>query len=343
MFVDEATIIVTGGDGGDGCSSFRREKYVPRGGPDGGDGGDGGSVILEADPDTATLIAFRYERHHRAERGRHGQGSDKTGRSGEDRVIRVPVGTVVTDADDTRQLADLSTSGARWVAARGGRGGRGNARFATATRRAPTRHDPGGDGEERRLRLVLKLLADVGLVGLPNAGKSTLISRVSAARPRVADYPFTTIEPSLGVVDRGGFRSFVIADLPGLIEGAHRGAGLGLRFLRHVERCRLLLQLVDPLSPDSDPVTDVETVRAELSHHRAELAERPWMLVATKADAAQDPAAIERLRNWAEVRGVPFAFVSAVRGDGIEALVREVGERLDRLHEASAPSENGEP
>ncbi len=331
MFVDEARITVAGGDGGNGCLSFRREKFVPKGGPDGGDGGDGGSVVLSAEPDVTTLLAFRYRSIFRAERGRHGQGATKSGRSGRDLVVPVPVGTVVLDEPGTTILADLSRPGERFVAAGGGRGGRGNACFATSTNRAPRRHEPGIPGEERVLRLELKLLADVALVGLPNAGKSTLISRISAARPKIAEYPFTTLVPNLGVVDRGDYRSFVVADIPGLIEGAHRGAGLGHRFLRHVERCRLILHLVDLSAGSADPVADIEVVDRELSRYRKELGEKPQVLVATKADAVQDPTARRLLEKYAARRRLRLLVVSAVAGTGIDALVSETASALDRL------------
>jgi len=286
MFVDEARISVAGGDGGNGCLSFRREKFVPRGGPDGGDGGNGGSVVLVADPEQNTLLPFRFKSQFAAERGRHGQGANKAGRAGESLEIPVPVGTLVRDEDGVRILADLTVPWQRFVAARGGRGGRGNSNFATATNRAPRRHEPGGTGETVVLRLELRLLADVGLVGLPNVGKSTLLSRISAARPKIADYPFTTLEPGLGVVNAGDFRSFVVADLPGLIEGAHEGAGLGDRFLRHVERCRLLLHLVDPAAPGRDPAQDFRVIQRELRRYRAGLDRRQQILVLTKKDAA---------------------------------------------------------
>jgi len=330
MFVDEARIVVRGGDGGNGCVSFRREKYVPRGGPDGGDGGHGGSVVLAADPSVSTLLAFRYHRHFQAERGRHGQGGNRTGRSGADLEVRVPIGTVVYDAERLESLDDLSAPQRRFIAATGGRGGRGNARFTSSVRQAPTRHDPGTPGEVRYLRLELKLLADVGLVGLPNAGKSTLISRISAARPKIADYPFTTLEPHLGVVDRGDARSFVVADIPGLIAGAHLGAGLGTRFLRHIERCSVLLHLVDPTTRTSDPVADVAVVTAELLSHRAELASRRRVLVATKADAVQDPTILARLREVAARDGGELHVVSSVTGLGIEELLRGVDQILLR-------------
>ena len=330
MFVDEASVIVRGGDGGNGCLSFRREKYVPRGGPDGGDGGAGGSVVFVARTGVSTLLEFRFRRQLVAERGQHGEGSNRTGRSGADLLVPVPVGTIVQDADGLERLADLAEEGGTFVAARGGRGGRGNARFASPTRRAPTRHEPGEAGEERALRLELRLVADVGLLGFPNAGKSTLISRISAARPRVADYPFTTLEPHLGVVDRGGFRSFVVADLPGLIEGAHRGAGLGLRFLRHIERCRVLLHLVDVTDATRDPVAGIEALESELDRFRPGLSARPRLVVLTKADAVQDPAAVDAVARHAEGAGLGCVQISAVTGQGLERLILEVGALLDR-------------
>ncbi len=331
MFVDEASITVKGGDGGDGCSSFRREKYVPRGGPDGGRGGDGGSVILVADSGVSTLLAFRYRRILLAERGRHGQGSNMTGRSGKDLLVTVPIGTLVLDSDGVRRLSDLVEVGQRFVAARGGRGGRGNARVASASNRAPTSFEEGLPGEQQELRLELKLLADVGLLGFPNAGKSTLISRISAARPKIADYPFTTLVPNLGVVDRGDYRSFVVADIPGLIEGAHQGAGLGLRFLRHVERCRLLLHLVDTTDGTRDPVPGIAALNAELEGYRPKLAKIPQIVVLTKADAVQETERTDSVRRYAAARGQSCHLISSVTGQGIQPLIRDVGARLDEL------------
>ena len=321
MFIDEARILVKAGDGGNGCLAFRREKYVPRGGPSGGDGGRGGDVTLVADPHENTLLKFRFNPEHKAERGRHGEGSNCTGAEGRSLDVDVPVGTVVYDDATGERLHDFTTPGDRFLIARGGKGGRGNARFATSTHQAPTEHEPGRPGEEKRLRLELKLLADVGLVGFPNAGKSTLISRISAARPKIADYPFTTLEPNLGVVQMEGFKSFVVADIPGLIEGAHLGHGLGIQFLRHVERTRLLAHLVDVSEGSGrDPAHDFETVMAELASYSEELAKKPMIVVATKMDAAQDPARVEALRAAAAARGLPLYAISSVTGQGIDAL-----------------------
>ncbi len=331
MFVDETTITATGGDGGNGCRSFRREKFVAKGGPNGGDGGGGGDVVLVSDENISTLIQFRYQPWLRAERGRHGEGSDKTGRSGEDLVVKVPVGTVVLDEDRIRILADLSEPGARYVAAAGGRGGRGNARFKSSTNQAPTRTEPGEPGENHRLRLELKLLADVGLVGFPNAGKSTLVSRISAARPKIADYPFTTLEPMLGVVSVDEYRSFVIADIPGLIEGAHEGAGLGDRFLRHLERCALLLHLVDPTTVERDPVAGIGAIERELAGYGHGLASRPSILVLTKSDAVQDDEIVQRIAEMAQERNLPWMQISSVSGDGISQLIGSVRDRLDEI------------
>ncbi|HEV2386713.1 MAG TPA: GTPase ObgE [Candidatus Acidoferrales bacterium] len=348
MFVDEARIYVKGGDGGNGCLAFRREKYVPRGGPSGGDGGHGGSIVLEATSQENTLLRYRYDREFRGERGRHGEGSNRSGRSGEDKTLLVPAGTVVYDEETGERLADLAEPGQRLVAVHGGRGGRGNARFAKPWHRAPTETEPGEHGEERRLRLELKLLADVGLVGFPNAGKSTLVSRISAARPKIADYPFTTLEPHLGVVSADGTpwgRSFVVADLPGLIEGAHEGAGLGTRFLRHIERTRLVAHLVDVSDGNPrDPLRDFEIIMGELAAASAELAAKPMIVVATKIDAATSLEKCDRLGKFARSRGLAFRPISAVTGAGVRELVRAMADALDRLPRLEPPGEgNGAP
>jgi GTP-binding protein len=324
MFLDEVHMYVTAGDGGRGCVSFRREKFVPRGGPNGGDGGRGGSVVIRTSSHYSTL-AHLYNRHHvKADRGEHGRGSNETGASGHDVVIEVPCGTVIREVSSPEVLADLLREGDECIAARGGRGGRGNQHFATPTRQAPRFAEPGEPGEQRHIALELKLIADVGLVGMPNAGKSTLLSRVSAARPRIADYPFTTLTPHLGVVSRNaGERSLVFADIPGLIEGAHEGVGLGHRFLRHIERCRVLLHLVD-LACGEGVREQVAMLRQELELHDPDLVARPFLLVGTKADAADLPAAREELAAVAAELGVRWVAISAVTGEGVEELLNLV-------------------
>src|SRR5713101_5849712 len=325
MFVDEIDVFVKGGDGGAGCISFRREKYVPRGGPDGGDGGDGGSVILEADPSITTLLDFHYQRHYTAERGQHGKGSNKQGASGADTVLRVPLGTMVSERDGRLPLGDLTAPGERLQVARGARGGRGNARFATSTNRAPRRADLGRAGEERWVHLELKLLADVGVIGFPNAGKSTLVSRLSAAKPKIADYPFTTLEPTLGIVRVDDHRSFVIADLPGLIEGAAEGKGLGHRFLRHTERTRVLVHLVD-LDPGSgrDPVEDWRVIQGELAAYSRELAARPQIVAGSKAELPGTEERRRALETFCAAEGISFHAISSVTGLGLPGLLRDV-------------------
>jgi len=328
MFIDEVRILVKAGDGGNGCLAFRREKYVPRGGPSGGDGGRGGDVILIATEHQNTLLQFRYNPEHKAERGRHGEGSNKTGADGHSLEVHVPVGTVVYDESGER-LYDFTHAGETFTVARGGRGGKGNARFATSTHQAPTEHEPGRPGEEKRLRLELKLLADVGLVGFPNAGKSTLISRISAARPKIADYPFTTLEPNLGVVELPDYRSFVVADIPGLIEGAHLGHGLGIQFLRHIERTRLLVHLVDVSEASGrDPVHDFDTVMEELASFSEDLVKKSMIVVASKMDIAQDESLVEALREHAAERGLVFFEISSATGRGIDALKFAMAERI---------------
>src|SRR5271157_3873650 len=329
MFIDEARILVKAGDGGNGCLAFRREKYVPRGGPSGGDGGRGGDVTLVSSEHQNTLLQFRFNPEHKAERGRHGEGSNCTGAEGRSLEVQVPVGTVVYDESTGERLYDFTKPGERFTVARGGKGGKGNARFATATHQAPTEHEPGRPGDEKRLRLELKLLADVGLVGFPNAGKSTLIARISAARPKIADYPFTTLEPSLGVVRLDDMRTFVVADIPGLIEGASEGHGLGTRFLRHIERTRLLAHLVDVSDASGrDPVQDFETVMEELASFSADLVKKPMIIVATKMDVAQDADRLARLQKLAVERGLPCFEISSVTGQGIEALKFAMAERV---------------
>ncbi|HET6973512.1 MAG TPA: GTPase ObgE [Pyrinomonadaceae bacterium] len=343
MFIDRAKIHVQGGDGGNGVTAFRREKFVPRGGPSGGDGGRGGDVILVADASLNTLLHLRYNPSHIAPRGLHGEGSNRSGRTGEDLLVRVPVGTQIFDFTTGDLLHDLSHDGDRWLAARGGRGGFGNAHFTTSTNRAPRYHQTGSKGEELDLQLELKLLADVGLVGFPNAGKSTFISTVSAARPKIADYPFTTLEPHLGVVDLGDFRTFVIADIPGLIEGAHTGAGLGDRFLRHIERTKLLLHLVDVSSVSGrEAVTDYETVNHELASYNQDLATRPQFVVATKIDSLDEPERLESLQQRAMSDNKPFFAISSATGAGVRELVNAMAAKLEELNAESKRAETVE-
>jgi GTP-binding protein len=340
MFIDEVKILVKAGNGGNGCLAFRREKYVPRGGPSGGDGGRGGDVTFVASEHYNTLLHFRFNPEHKAERGRHGEGSNRTGRDGESIEVPVPVGTIVYDAETGEFLHDFTAPGDRFTIAKGGRGGRGNARFATSTHQAPTEHEPGHPGEERRLRLELKLLADAGLVGFPNAGKSTLISRISAARPKIADYPFTTLEPNLGVVSFND-RTFVVADIPGLIEGAHLGHGLGTQFLRHVERTRVLLHLVDVSEASGrDPVHDFDVIVEELASFSETMAHKPMIVVATKMDVAQDPARVTALEEKARDAGLPIFRISAVTGEGVDALVAAIAERVFAPTAPDSPAES---
>jgi GTPase len=347
MFVDEAKILIKAGDGGNGCVAFRREKYVPRGGPSGGDGGHGGSIYLEGNPNDNTLLRYRYNREFKADRGRHGEGSNCTGHSGGDLILQVPIGTMVYDGQTGETLADLATAGQRVLVAQGGRGGRGNQHFAKPWHQAPREREDGNPGEERHLRLELKLLADVGLVGFPNAGKSTLISVISAARPKIANYPFTTLEPNLGVVNADGGtgghgtelgRTFVVADLPGLIEGAHEGAGLGIRFLKHVERTRLLVHLIDTSdATDADPIHSFEVITGELRAFSESLAEKPVIVVASKLDAITDPTRVNGLRAYCEKHNLPFHSISAATGDGVKELVRAIADALDKIPKAAAP------
>jgi len=335
MFVDEAKIRVKAGDGGNGCVAFRREKFVPRGGPSGGDGGRGGDVVMESSERHNTLVHFRFNPEYKAERGRHGEGSSCTGREGADVVLKVPVGTIVRDELTGELVHDFSGPDERIVIAHGGRGGRGNARFATSTHQAPREHEQGFPGEERVLRLELKLLADVGLVGFPNAGKSTLISRISAARPKIADYPFTTLQPNLGVVVVGEAPddfSFVVADIPGLIEGASEGAGLGTQFLRHIERTRLLAHLVDvsDASGRPDPAEDYEVITKELASFGAGLDSKPTIVVASKIDIA-DKDKLAKFKRYCKRKKLELFAISAVTGEGVEELKWAMARRVEAV------------
>jgi GTPase len=335
MFIDEAKIRVKAGDGGNGCMAFRREKFVPRGGPSGGDGGKGGDVIMESSERHNTLVHFRFNPEYKAERGRHGEGSNKTGRDGGSVVLKVPVGTIVYDDETGEKVFDFSAADQHLVIARGGRGGRGNAQFATSVHQAPRECEPGRPGEEHTYRLELKLLADVGLVGYPNVGKSTLISRISAARPKIADYPFTTLEPNLGVVVVGDAKdeiSFVVADIPGLIEGAHTGSGLGTQFLRHIERTRLLVHLVDVSDSSGRPdvVKDVEVIRGELASFGAGLEEKPMIMVASKIDVPNKEK-IAKLKRYCKKQKLKLYEISAVTGKGINELKYAMAQEVDAL------------
>ena len=332
MFIDRVKIRVMAGSGGDGVTAFRREKFIPRGGPSGGDGGKGGDVWMESSEGLNTLLHLRYNPEHKAERGRHGEGSNRHGKDGADVIVKVPIGTQVFDAVSEELLFDFTEAEQRYLAAKGGKGGWGNQHFATPTRRAPRFHYTGRPGEELELQLELKLIADVGLVGFPNAGKSTLISVISAAKPKIADYPFTTLEPNLGVVDMGDYKTFVVADIPGLIEGASEGAGLGDRFLRHVERTKFLLHLVDVSSISGrGAVEDYEIINRELKNYNPELARRPQIVVATKIDALDEPERLESLSQKAKKDGKPFFQISAVTNQGTRELVNFVAKRLEEI------------
>jgi GTP-binding protein len=345
MFIDEAKIRVKAGDGGNGCLAFRREKFVPRGGPSGGDGGKGGDVIMESSERHNTLVHFRFNPEYKADRGRHGEGANKTGRDGGDIVLKVPVGTIVYDDETGEKVHDFSQADERIVIARGGRGGRGNARFATSVHQAPREHEAGRPGEERVFRLELKLLADVGLVGFPNVGKSTLISRISSARPKIADYPFTTLEPNLGVVVVGEKNSpdefsFVVADIPGLIAGASHGAGLGTQFLRHIERTRLLVHVVDvsDASGRPDVVNDIEVITGELKSVGEHLEEKPTILVASKIDVANKDK-LAKLRRYAKKHGLELYAISAVTGKGIEELKFAMAKKVEEVRKQDGASD----
>ena len=341
MFIDEAKIRVKAGDGGNGCMAFRREKFVPRGGPSGGDGGKGGDIVMESSERHNTLVHFRFNPEHTAERGRHGEGSNKTGRDGVGVVLKVPVGTIVFDDETGDKLFEFSKPDQSFVIAHGGRGGRGNARFATSVHQAPREHEPGRPGEEHNYRLELKLLADVGLVGYPNVGKSTLISRISAARPKIADYPFTTLQPNLGVVAVGDLNneiSFVVADIPGLIEGAHAGSGLGTQFLRHIERTRLLVHMADvsDASGRPDVVKDVEVILGELASFGAHLEDKPVLMVASKMDVANKEK-VAALKRYCKKRKLKLYEISAVTGKGIDELKYAMAKEVDVLREQALP------
>jgi GTP-binding protein len=343
MFIDAAKIWVSAGDGGRGCVSFRREKFVPKGGPDGGDGGKGGDIVLEADRNLSTLLDFRYKHRYSAERGEHGRGSGQKGRDGDDHVMRVPLGTLVRTEDSGAELADLVSHGQRFIAARGGRGGRGNTHFRSPTNQAPRHAEPGQPGETRWLTLELKLLADVGLMGLPNAGKSTLLARISAARPKIAPYPFTTLVPQLGIVRLRDERSCVVADIPGLIEGAHAGKGLGHQFLRHIERTRLLLHLVDMTAPGvNHPLMNFEAVNRELLAYDPHLLHKPQLIVATKMDLPTAKQAWERFQSVMAGRGLRVLAISAVTGEGIGTLLDDIDRELVDVRSVIQSNPSGE-
>lgn len=331
-FIDEAKISVKAGDGGPGCVSFRREKYVPKGGPDGGDGGRGGDIIIIADNRLSSLLDFQYRREYKAERGQHGMGSDKHGRDGYDLTIKVPVGTVVKDFNTGELLADLTVDGQEFICCKGGRGGKGNAHFATSTFQTPRFAQPGEPGEEKILKMELKLLADVGIIGFPNAGKSTLISHISAARPKIADYPFTTLAPHLGVVKFGDFGGFVVADIPGLIEGAHEGKGLGIKFLKHIERTRLFIHVLD-LSPMTgrEPQKDFEAVNRELEAFNSELSRRPQVVALNKVDLTEAKEKLPELLKFFGSLGIKVFPISAATGEGLTELVNHVGQEVGKL------------
>jgi GTP-binding protein len=329
MFVDELKIWVKGGDGGNGCLSFHREKFVPRGGPDGGDGGRGGHVILQVDPQLTTLVDLRYNWKYKAQRGTHGRGNNRHGKNGEDLIVRVPPGTLVKAIETGELLADLGEAADRCIAASGGRGGRGNARFKSSTNQAPRRVEEGEAGEERELQLELKLLADVGIIGFPNVGKSTFISRVSAAHPKIASYPFTTLTPNLGVVRASTYREFVVVDIPGLIAGASHGAGLGFQFLRHIERTRMFLHVID-LSPETmrDPLDDFHALNVELERYDSTLCQRHQIVAANKIDVLEDQERLNRLQRFCEQEGVACFPISAVTGQGVKAVIQHLTKLL---------------
>jgi GTP-binding protein len=331
-FIDEAIITVQSGDGGRGCVSFRREKFIPRGGPDGGDGGKGGDVVFITTSRKRTLYQFRFQKHFKAKNGAHGQGKRKTGKTGQDLVIELPPGTLVTDTETGQIIKDLIEPGERLVLAKGGRGGQGNARFKTSTNRSPRFAQPGEPGETKKVKLELKLLADVGIIGLPNAGKSTLITTVSSARPKIGDYPFTTLTPSLGVVETDRGEPFVVADIPGLVKGAHKGTGLGIRFLRHIERTRILVHLVDVSAIDSDdPLHGYDTINKELAKYNHKLAEKPQIVVLNKIDLPDTRKAAKTFQSAA--KGKKVTLISALTGKGVDDLKLQIVQLLDKSHD----------
>ncbi len=333
-FIDKAKIYVKGGDGGNGCVAFRREKFVPLGGPAGGNGGKGGDVILEASDRLSTLLDFKYKKHFKAERGQHGSGSNKHGRKGKDLIIKVPVGTIVKDAETGEIIADLVKDGQRVVVARGGRGGRGNAAFKTATRQTPDFAEEGEKGEERWIELELKLLADIGIIGFPNAGKSTLISVLSHAKPKIADYPFTTLSPVLGVMELDRGRSVVLADIPGLIEGASKGEGLGHEFLRHIERTKALIHLIDISDfREREPEEAFEIINKELKEYSPELLKKPQIVVGNKIDLLTDKSLIDRLKKYFESKGYPFVAVSLATKENVDELKRKISDLYEKILE----------
>ncbi len=338
-FVDSAEINVTAGHGGSGCVSFRREKYVPMGGPDGGDGGRGGHIIFKATTNLNTLLDFKYQRQCRAKKGQHGMGKQMHGKNGADMIMPVPIGTTIKNVETGEILGDLTKDGQEFMAATGGRGGQGNVHYKGPTRQEPRHAQPGEDGEERKLLLELKLMADVGLLGLPNAGKSTLISAISAARPKIADYPFTTLKPSLGVVPYGEYSSFVIADIPGLIEGAHEGVGLGFRFLKHVERTSMLLHLVDiSVMAEGDPVENLEKINKELELYSEELMKKEQTVAATKLDIKGDGEKLDKLEQYCKDKNYNFFSICAVTGEGLNELRAYLGEKVKKHKEMMAES-----
>ncbi len=334
-FIDFVTIQVKAGRGGNGCVSFRREKYVPKGGPDGGNGGDGGNIIVHADRHLNTLLDFRYQKHYEAEHGRHGQGSNKTGKSGSSEILKVPCGTIVRDGKTGELIADLVDHADEVIVVRGGKAGRGNTQFATSTNQAPRHAEPGQPGEKRSIELELKLLADVGLVGFPNAGKTTLISKISAARPKIADYPFTTLTPNLGIVRFRDYKSFVVADMPGLMEGAHQGKGLGIQFLRHIERTRVLVFLVECISPDTQK--DYRVLLEELCSFKENLMKKQKILAITKMDLADDDLR-KRLKKLKPAGKIATHFVSAVTGEGIRELLDEMWKAIGKQQRLEHPA-----